>query len=391
MKKNIILALFFVIPFNIYSQESESPNIILMIGDGMGLTQITSGMYSNNNSTTLENFQYVGLSKTQSYDNLVTDSAAAGTAMSSGKKTQNKVLGLDHKGKPIKSILSICQDKGYSTALVATSNILHATPAAFFANIDYRYNYEAIGVQMTKSGVNYFVGGGEKYFNSREDKRNLINEMTENGYEFVYKISDFEKNKSNYLGFFTAKDEPYYFYKGTNYSYRELDEDDYNEDKLEDFTGRESYLARSTKATLDKLNEMGKPFFIMIEGSQIDWGGHDNDQKYMVSQFLEFNDAIEDALEFAKKDKNTIVVVTADHETGGLLIESEGLSYTGDKVKFSYNTDVGKGNHTGVPVSVYAYGPGSENFTGTLDNTDVYKAMIAALDLSEEVGSCLKK
>ena len=230
MRKNIILALLLVISFNIHSQESESPNIILMIGDGMGLTQITSGMYSNNNSTSLEDFQYVGLSKTHSYDNLVTDSAASGTAMSSGKKTQNKVLGLDHEGNPIKSILSICQDKGYSTALIATANILHATPAAFFANIDYRYNYKDIAVQMTKSGVNFFVGGGKKYFNSREDKRDLINEMTENGYEFVYNISDYEKSKSNYLGFFTAKDEPYYFYKGVNYSYREYDEPDYKED-----------------------------------------------------------------------------------------------------------------------------------------------------------------
>ena len=375
MKKNIILALFFVISFNIYSQESESPNIILMIGDGMGLTQISSGMYSNNNSTALENFQYVGLSKTHSYDNLVTDSAAAGTAMSSGKKTQNKVLGLDHEGNPIKSILSICQDKGYSTALVATSNILHATPAAFFANIDYRYNYEPIAVQMTKSGVNYFVGGGEKYFNSREDKRNLINEMTENGYEIVYNISDFEKSKSNYLGFFTAKDEPYYFYKGVNYSYREYDEDDYNEDEpLEDFTGRESYLARSAKATLGKLDEMGKPFFIMIEGSQIDWGGHDNDQKYMVSQFLEFNDAIEVVLDFAKKDKNTIVVVTADHETGGAAIVRGKLSNSSIKNRFATT------NHTASMVPVFSYGPKAHLFKGIYENTEIFNKLLSIVN-----------
>jgi len=375
MKKNIILALFFVISFNIYSQESESPNIILMIGDGMGLTQISSGMYSNNNSTAFENFQYVGLSKTHSYDNLVTDSAAAGTAMSSGEKTQNKVLGLDHKGNPIKSILSICQDKGYSTALVATSNILHATPAAFFANIDYRYNYEPIAVQMTKSGVNYFVGGGEKYFNSREDKRNLINEMTENGYEIVYNISDFEKSKSNYLGFFTAKDEPYYFYKGVNYSYREYDEDDYNKDEpLEDFTGRESYLARSAKATLGKLDEMGKPFFIMIEGSQIDWGGHDNDQKYMVSQFLEFNDAIEVVLDFAKKDKNTIVVVTADHETGGAAIVRGKLSNSSIKNRFATT------NHTASMVPVFSYGPKAHLFKGIYENTEIFNKLLSIVN-----------
>ena len=375
MKKNIILALFFVTTFNFYSQEYESPNIILMIGDGMGLTQITSGMYSNNNSTSLEDFQYVGLSKTHSYDNLVTDSAASGTAMSSGKKTQNKVLGLDHEANPIKSILSICQDKGYSTALIATANILHATPAAFFANIDYRYNYKDIAVQMTKSGVNFFVGGGEKYFNSREDKRNLINEMTEDGYEFVYNISDFEKNKSNYLGFFTAKDEPYYFYKGVNYSSREYDESDYNEDEpLEDFTGRESYLARSTKATLDKLNEIGEPFFIMIEGAQIDWGGHDNDQNYMVSQFLEFNDAIEVALEFAKKDKNTIVVVTADHETGGAAIVRGKLSDSTIKNRFATT------NHTASMVPVFSYGPKAHLFKGIYENTEIFNKLLSIVN-----------
>jgi alkaline phosphatase len=367
MKKNIILALFFIISFDVFSQESESPNIILMIGDGMGLTQITSGMYSNNNKVALEDFQYIGLSKTHSYDNLVTDSAAAGTAMSSGKKTQNYVLGLDHMGNPLKSILSICQDKGYSTALIATSNILHATPAAFFANIDYRYNYEPIADQMTKSGINYFVGGGEQYFNSRKDKRNIINEMTENGYEFVYNISDYEKNKSNYIGFFTAKDEPYYSYKGVNYSYRE-------DEPVEDFKGRESYLARSTEATLKKLKELSKPFFIMIEGSQIDWGGHDNDQEYMVSQFLEFNETIKVVLEFAKKDKNTVVVVTADHETGGAAIVRGDLSSSTIKNRFATP------NHTASMVPVFSFGPNAHLFKGIYENTEIFNKLLSIVE-----------
>jgi len=371
MKKNIILALFFIISFDVFSQESESPNIILMIGDGMGLTQITSGMYSNNNKTALEDFKYIGLSKTHAHDNLVTDSAAAGTAMSSGKKTQNKVLGLDHMGNPLKSILFICQDKGYSTALIATSNILHATPAAFFANIDYRYNYEPIADQMTKSGINYFVGGGEQYFNSRKDKRNIINEMTENGYEFVYNISDYEKNKSNYIGFFTAKDEPYYSYKGVNYSYRE-------DEPVEDFKGRESYLARSTEATLKKLKELGNPFFIMIEGSQIDWGGHDNDQEYMISQFLEFNQTIKVVLEFAKKDKNTVVVVTADHETGGAAIVRGDLSSSTIKNRFATP------NHTASMVPVFSFGPNAHLFKGIYENTEIFNKLLSIVEKWKE-------
>ena len=130
----------------------------------------------------------------------------------------------------------------------------------------------------------------------------------------------------------------------------------------------------------------------MIEGSQIDWGGHQNDSEYIISETLDFDNTIKKMLDFAEKDNNTLVLITADHETGGLLIESEGLSYTGDKVKFSYNTDVGKGNHTGVPVSVYAYGPGAENFSGTLDNTDVYHAILKSIgiDKSSSKGSCIE-
>ena len=361
MKKNIILALFFIISFDVFSQESESPNIILMIGDGMGLTQITSGMYSNNNKVALEDFQYIGLSKTHSYDNLVTESAAGATAMSTGKKTNNGVLGLDHMGNPQKSILFICQDKGYSTALVATSNILHATPAAFFANIDDRYKYEDIADQMTKSGINYFVGGGEQYFNSRKDKRNIINEMTENGYEFVYNISDFEKNKSDYIGFFTAKDEPYYVYNR-------------KDEPVELFKEREPYLARSTKSTLEKLKELGNPFFIMIEGSQIDWGGHDNDQEYMISQFLEFNQTIEFVLEFAKKDKNTIVVVTADHETGGAAIVRGDLSSSTIKNLFATP------NHTASMVPVFSFGPSAHLFKGIYENTEIFNKLLSIVN-----------
>jgi len=130
--------------------------------------------------------------------------------------------------------------------------------------------------------------------------------------------------------------------------------------------------------------------FIMVEGSQVDWAGHSNNINYLRREMQDFDEAVELAMNYAKENQDTLVVVTADHETGGLLIEpADPTDYTGNEVKFSFNTAIGRGSHTGVPVPIYAYGPGSENFTGTLDNTDVYRAMIAALDLSEEVGSCL--
>ena len=128
----------------------------------------------------------------------------------------------------------------------------------------------------------------------------------------------------------------------------------------------------------------------MVEGSQVDWAGHSNDINYLKREMQDLEEAVEFAVEYANKNQDTLVIVTADHETGGLLIEpASAADYTGNEVKFSFNTAIGRGSHTGVSVPVYAYGPGSENFTGTLDNTDVYRAMIAALDLTEESGSCL--
>ena len=131
-------------------------------------------------------------------------------------------------------------------------------------------------------------------------------------------------------------------------------------------------------------------FFIMVEGSQIDWAGHSNDMNYLVQEMEDFDNVVQMALDFAKKSQDTLVIVTSDHETGGLLIEpGSPTNYSTPEVKFSFNTGIGYGSHTGVPVPVYAYGPGSSNFTGTLDNTDIYFAMIEALDLKEQSGSCV--
>ena len=131
-------------------------------------------------------------------------------------------------------------------------------------------------------------------------------------------------------------------------------------------------------------------FFIMMEGSQVDWAGHANNINYLKREMQDFDEAVQNALDYAIQSQDTLVIVTADHETGGLLIEpSAPADYTAPEVKFSFNTGIGYGSHTGVPVPVYAYGPGSENFTGTLDNTDVYYAMVEALELDEQTGSCV--
>jgi alkaline phosphatase len=310
-----------------------------MIGDGMGLSQISSGMYANDNSTALEQFDYIGLSKTASFDKLITDSAASGTAMATGIKTNNKVLGISPDNINQKSILEICKEKGYKTALIATSSIVHATPASFYAKENSRYNYENIALQLRNDNIDIIVGGGSKYFTTRKDKRNLINEMS--GYEFVKSVDELEKSISTKIGYFTYFGEPPSI-----------------------LNGRPANLDLITRTILNKLSLNKSPFIIVIEGSQIDWGGHDNDSKMVISEFIDFDSAIKEALEFAKNDGNTLVVVTADHETGGMSLNGGEIN----NVNIKFNTK----SHTGTMVPVFSFGPSSETFSGIYENTQIF-------------------
>lgn len=338
MKKISIRLWVFFFTTIIWSQK-KSPNIILMIGDGMGLTQISSGMYANDNSTALEQFDYIGLSKTASFDKLITDSAASGTAMATGIKTNNKVLGISPDNIHQKSILEICKEKGYKTALIATSSIVHATPASFYAKENSRYNYENIALQLRNHKIDIFIGGGSKYFTTRKDKRNLINEMSE--YEFIKSLDELEKSISTKVGYFTYFDEPPSI-----------------------LNGRPANLDLITRTVLNKLSLNKSPFIVVIEGSQIDWGGHDNDSKMVLSEFIDFDSAVKEALEFAKNDGNTLVVVTADHETGGMSLNGGEIN----NVNIKFNTK----SHTGTMVPVFSFGPSSENFSGIYENTQIF-------------------
>ncbi|MEE3034993.1 MAG: alkaline phosphatase [Bacteroidota bacterium] len=331
--------------------ENPDINIILMIGDGMGLTQISAGTYFNDNSSALEKFDVIGLSKTQSANSLVTDSAASGTAMACGKKTYNGAVGVSMARQPLESILEICKSRDYITGLIATSSIVHATPASFYAKVESRREYQEIALQLSEHEVDYFVGGGEKHFNKRDDKRNLIDEMEEKSYEIVTSFSKFQKSESNKLGYFTYNDEPP----------RALD---LRKPSLEDVLS----------STLEKIEARQNPFFIMVEGSQIDWGGHGNDTDYIVSEFKDFNGAVDVAFEFAKKNQNTLVIVTADHETGGMAINKGNIKTL--RFEASYTTL----GHTATMVPVFSYGPFSEKFSGIYENTSIFEKMLESIE-----------
>lgn len=268
--------------------------------------------------------------------------------MASGVKTLNGVVGISSKNKKPKSILEISKEKGYQTALIATSSIVHATPASFYAHVVSRKEYENIALQMSTSVVDYFIGGGKKHFNDREDNRNLIKEMST--YDIVSSLSRFDKSTASKIGHFTNRDEPN----------RILD-------------GRLP-LKDAVQSVLNKFDRDQKPFFMMVEGSQIDWGGHSNEIEYVISEFNDFDAAIQTVLDYTLKHPNTLVVVTADHETGGLTIPKGDIKKMRPSVEFS---TVG---HTASMVPVFAKGPAADTFSGIYDNTLIFNKMLDVLN-----------
>jgi alkaline phosphatase len=372
MRKTTLIGQFLVIIFltscsvsqpEIITQvdtNQEVKNIILMIGDGMGLAQISAAAYSGVDRISFENFQVTGLHKSHSYSDLVTDSAAGATAFATGEKTFNGAIGVDKDTVAVKTILEECEEKGLATGLVATVAITHATPASFIAHQSSRVLYESIAADFLETEIDYFVGGGKQYFDRRrEDNRNLYMELLQKGYE----VSDYfdkplEQTKPDVrrpFAYFTADKNPLPVTAGRN------------------------YLAFATRQALQFLNNRSeKGFFVMIEGSQIDWGGHSNDGDWMLQETLDFDRAITEALRFAEKDGNTLVIVTADHECGGLCL-TEKSKMGRPRFKFSTN------GHTASLVPVFAYGPGSELFHGIYDNTEIYHKMRKAFDWDNAV------
>jgi alkaline phosphatase len=332
--------------------KSEKPkNVIMMIGDGMGVSQIYAGLTANGGHLFLDNFKQIGFSKTQSSNNYITDSAAGGTALSTGQKTYNGAIAVNTDTIAIKTILEMAEEKGLATGLVSTSAITHATPASYIAHQGSRGSYEDIAADFLKTDIDVFIGGGYKHFAVRADQRDLTKELQEKGYQVLRDMDEIYKVKKGKLAGLTA------------------DEHNLPAEK------RLMSLPRSTETALNILEENEKGFFIMIEGSQIDWGGHQNNTGYIVGEMLDFDQAIGEALRFAAKNRETLIIVTADHETGGLALMGGDMN-TG-MVKGAFTT----ADHTGVMVPVFSYGPGAENFTGIIENTEIAKKIIELLDL----------
>ena len=366
--------------------KNKPKNIILLISDGMSLTQVSTYRLLKggpNERIAVDKFPVSGIVLTHSENAIVTDSASSATAFSTGRKTNNGALGLDEDNKILENFTEIIDRYGYVSSLISTSEITHATPAAYASLVDLRWKTDEISLQMMESNVMTILGGGRHFFlpedlgGKRSDGLNLLEQMESSRMVMTEKkeLDSFDHSDlGKVVGLFA-------------------DEALRDKEKPENhvFEPSSSEMLNFAINRSEKFNENGcKGFFIMLEGSQVDWAGHANDLDYLKREMQDFEEAVELALDYAIQNPDTLVIATADHETGGLLIESSSpTDYTAPEVKFSFNTGIGYGSHTGVPVPVYAYGPGSENFTGTLDNTDIFYAMLEAVNMDGRTGSCV--
>lgn len=322
----------------VIASKIERPlNIILLIGDGMGLAQISAASVVNG-GLTLELFEFIGLMKTSSSDDYITDSAAGATAFSTGQKTYNGAIGVGKDSLPLKTILEYAESKGLSTGLISTCSVTHATPGSFYAHQINREMHAEIAGDFYGKGIDFVAGSGKPFFN----------------YDLLV--------KDKYTVHTGAQ--PVQFKQGNKYFWFYNDSIDVPKVKE-----RGNWLSVASKEGLNFLSQNKKGFFMMIEGSQIDWGGHDNDIDYVTSELIDFDKAVKVALEFAKKDGNTLVIITADHETGGLSLNEGNIKDKKITPHFSST------HHSGIMVPVFAYGPGAHLFTGTLENKDIYRKM----------------
>jgi alkaline phosphatase len=413
------------------NNQGEIKNVIFLIGDGMGISYTTAHRYLKDDpaTKTMERTTFdkylVGTQMTYPEDPAqnVTDSAAAATAMSAGVKTYNAAIGVDNDHSEVKTVLEAAKEKGKATGLVATSEITHATPASFGAHDISRKNMNSIADDYYdemingKHKVDVMLGGGVSNF-IRPD-RNLTEEFKKDGFSYVTNREQMMKDKNGQvLGLFAPAGLP----------------------KMIDRENETPSLEDMTSSAIQRLQKDKDGFFLMIEGSQVDWAGHDNDIVAAMSEMEDFERAYKAAIEFAKKDGHTLVVATADHSTGGYSIGADNnYNWFGAPIKAAKRTpdfmaaEIGKGadvestlkkyidleltpeeiqsvkkaaetkkvteidnaiekifdsrshtgwttgGHTGEDVPVFAYGPGKERFVGQIDNTDMAKNIFNVL------------
>lgn len=345
-----------LIPSGGTGQEKERPhNIVMMIGDGMGISQVTAGR-TYKGFLELEKFKHLGLVLTHGFqEHYVIESGAAATALSTGVLSFPGSIGVASDSSRIETLLELAVKKGKKTGVVTVCSITHATPASYVAHVPSRTMQLEIALQISESDADLFLGSGWGWFlpasdgGRRTDGKDLLQRMKERGFTYVSEEGQFTsldvRRQKKVFGMFA-------------------------ENHVGPAPDRKPALQDMTQKALEFLSNSGKGFFLLVEGSQIDWAGHDNKSDQIMIEMADFDDAIGTVLRFAEKNPKTLVVVTADHETGGYGLLGGSLSEK--TVKGGFLT----GNHTAAMVPLFAMGPGAELLTGIQSSADVGKKLL---------------
>lgn len=399
MKKIALFALLALIPILSTAQEQKAKYVFYFIGDGMGFNHVslaeywlgyTQGVFDSR-PLSFSQFPVLGWAVTHSESNLITDSAAAGTALSTGTKTKNGMLGTAPDSTALKSIAYKIHDAGYKVGISSTVGINHATPGAFYGHSASRSDYYSIASEIPSTGFEFFAGGGAIESNGEDgDETSVYEAIEDSGYVIAEGMDDFADKKDE-AGKMMLLQENGRLKTELPYAIDMKDTDMTHADLV--------------SASIDFLYEEDCPgFFIMSEGGKIDWASHGNDTKAVILETLSLSDAVAEAVEFynAHPDE-TLIIVTADHETGGLTLSWEkGYDLLLDKLEeihcskdmvseeerehmndVSHEAHIGwtTGDHSGANVPVFAIGAGSTLFSGRMDNTEIPKKICEAMGI----------
>lgn len=356
-----ILIVFVGITLLSFSGERQKPkNLIFFIGDGMGVTQVYAAMTVSGFEMTFPSFPVTGFSMTHSKNNYVTDSGAGGTALATGEKTNNYMISMRPDSTNLKTLFEYAVEKGMSTGIVCTKSLTDATPASFVSHTPSRFLYRSIAEQYLNGAADIFIGGGMNFFEAQKDSAGVTDESTDyvhalkaKGYDVVYSLSDFMASDADKIAGFMSENHMPSILQGRD----------------------PQYLEKATDKAIEVLSKNRKGFILMVEGSEIDDAGHAGNSKMVIDEVLDMDRAAKVAFDFASQDRNTLIVITADHETGGMSLPNGNLKQREVSANF------GTGDHTGVMVPVFAYGPGAEAFEGIQDNTDLFRDFYRLLSL----------
>ncbi|MEO5592160.1 MAG: alkaline phosphatase, partial [Chitinophagaceae bacterium] len=322
-------------------------NVILLIGDGTGLAQLYAGYTANRGALNIFNMRYTGLSKTSSFDSYITDSAPGSGAFSSGEKTNNRFVGVDHTGKAMVLLPDILIKRKIKTGIITSGDITDATPADFYAHQSERSSSEAILNDLLQSPVGLLMGEGSKKANppllqKLATQFNIVSSVDSVTSDTTKKWLVTEKQAG-----------------------------------LSMLQGRGNWAQKAFAKATSILSKNKAGFFLVLEGAQADYGGHENNLPYVVREVMDFDEVVGKAMAFADSNGETLVIVTADHETGGLTLTD------GDYAKGYVSGQFSTNDHTAVPVPVFAYGPGAQLFNGIYENTAIFNKILAALSIKK--------